>query len=115
MTKTYCQIIRRVNYYGKTNRRISNTEETFIVETSGANQNYLDDLCGQDILRSISSLVCCTATINNQHGVHTMRQLSLFSLEELAECYLATKVVQKVRASLRKPSNVIKFPVKKVS
>ena len=48
-------------------------------------------------------------------GVHTMKQLSLFSLDELAECYLATKVVQKVRASLRKPSNVIKFPIKKVS
>ena len=42
-----------------------------------------------------------------------MKQLSLFSLDELAECYLATKVVQKVRASLRKPSNVIKFPIKK--
>ena len=66
---------------------------------------------------------------------YTMKQLSLFSLDELAECYLATKVVQKVRASLRKPSRasitdfenflnedyeeqfgkVIKFPVKKVS
>ena len=64
-----------------------------------------------------------------------MKQLSLFSLEELAECYLATKVVQKVRASLRKPpqatttdfenllnedyaeqfGKVIKFPIKKVS
>jgi len=53
--------------------------------------------------------------INNQQTEYTMKQLSLFSLDELAECYLATKVVQKVRASLRKPSNVIKFPIKKVS
>jgi len=52
------------------------------------------------------------STINMEY---TMKQLSLFTLDELAECYLATKVVQKVRASLRKPSNVIKFPIKKVS
>ncbi|AGE60584.1 hypothetical protein I902_gp07 [Pelagibacter phage HTVC019P] len=44
-----------------------------------------------------------------------MKQLSLFSLEELAECYMATKAVKAVRASLRQPSNVIKFPIKKVS
>jgi hypothetical protein len=44
-----------------------------------------------------------------------MKQLSLFSLEELAKCYLATKVVQKVRASLRPTSNIINFPIKKVS
>jgi hypothetical protein len=57
------------------------------------------------------------AVATNQQSTteYTMKQLSLFTLEELAECYLATKVVQKVRASLRKPSNVIKFPIKKVS
>ena len=44
-----------------------------------------------------------------------MKQLSLFSLEELAQCYMAIRTVQKVRASLRPTSNIINFPIKKVS
>ena len=44
-----------------------------------------------------------------------MKQLNLFTLKELAECYMATKAVKAVRASLRKTSNVITFPLKKVS
>ena len=50
------------------------------------------------------------------------RQLNLFSAEELAECYLHSVVVRKVRQSLHKEKqkkqkldNVIKFPIKFVS
>ena len=77
----------------------SNTDEPYIGETGRSFPPCL--------------LQLQQSTINNME--YTMKQLSLFTLEELAECYLATKVVQKVRASLRKPSNVIKFPIKKVS
>jgi hypothetical protein len=53
-----------------------------------------------------------------------MRQLSLFSPQELMQCYEATNVISIVRKSLRaskqkKPvpttGQVIKFPIKKVS
>ena len=50
------------------------------------------------------------------------RQLSLFSPEELADCYLHSVVVRKVRQALRKEKqkkkkldNVIKFPKRFVS
>jgi len=53
-----------------------------------------------------------------------MKQLSLFSPQELMQCYEATNVISIVRKSLRaskqkKPvpimGQVIKFPIKKVS
>jgi len=50
------------------------------------------------------------------------KQLSLFSADELAKCYLHSVVVRKVRQSLHKEKqkkqkldNVIKFPIKFVS
>ena len=58
------------------------------------------------------------------------RQLNLFSAEELADCYLQSVVIRKVRQSLRKEkqanlgdmflkkfstNNVVKFPKKFVS
>jgi len=44
-----------------------------------------------------------------------MKQLNLFTLKELMECYQATAAVNAVRASLRPASNVIKFPLNKAS
>ena len=50
-----------------------------------------------------------------------MKQLNLFTLKELADCYQATKAVHAVRKSLKtkKPvptmGQVIAFPIKKVS
>ena len=50
------------------------------------------------------------------------KQLNLFSAEELADCYLQSVVIRKVRQSLRKEKQkkqklgqVIKFPIKFVS
>jgi len=57
-----------------------------------------------------------------QRGGLVPRQLSLFSPEELAECYLHSVVVRKVRQSLHKEkqkkqklNNIIKFPKRFVS
>jgi len=55
-------------------------------------------------------------------GGLVLKQLNLFSAEELADCYLHSVVVRKVRQSLHKEKqkkkkldNVIKFPIKFVS
>lgn len=57
-----------------------------------------------------------------QRGGSVPRQLSLFSADELADCYLQSVVIRKVRQSLRKEKQkkqklgqVIKFPIKFVS
>ena len=46
-----------------------------------------------------------------------MKQLSLFSIEELERCTLASNVLKNVRRAIRtsQATNVIKFPIKKVS
>ena len=58
----------------------------------------------------------------SQRGGSVPKQLSLFSADELAKCYLHSVVVRKVRQSLHKEKqkkqkldNVIKFPIKFVS
>jgi len=44
-----------------------------------------------------------------------VKQLNLFTLKELLECYEATEAVKAVRASLRKSATILNFPFKKVS